>query len=99
MKRPVRQSRQHLSRPAAGQLQWRTNALFGTGDLLLGLSALGALGGAILLVRATVGGADAAQLMAGAALTGLGGLLLLLWERIAWEPFVRGLGRTLAELS
>lgn len=91
MKRPVRQSRQPLSRPAAGQLQRRTNAL--------GLSALGALGGAILLVRATVGGADAAQLMAGAALTGLGGLLLLLWERIAWEPFVRGLGRTLAELS
>ncbi len=68
-------------------------------DLLLGLAGAGMLGGLVLLVWATVTGLLLAQLVAGAALIGLGAVLLLLWERIAWEPFVQELGRTLNGLS
>ena len=60
-----------------------------TCDLLLAASAAGLLGGMAVLLWATVSGLDTTRLVAGAALIGVGGVLLLLWERIAWEPFAR----------
>ncbi len=78
----------------------RTSALEEIGcDLLLGLAGVGMLGGLVLLVWATMRGLPLAQLIVGAALIGFGAVLLLLWERIAWEPLVRELGRTLDELT
>jgi hypothetical protein len=68
-------------------------------DLMLGMAAVGMLGGLAVLIWATMTGLHLPQLAAGAALIGLGALLLLLWERIAWEPIVRELGQTLNELT
>ena len=68
-------------------------------DLLLTASAAGILGGMAVLVWATVSGLRLAQLVSGAALIAVGALLLLLWERIAWEPFAHEASEHLSEFK
>lgn len=100
MKRAAGRACQRLRGAHPRRPMTRTSALEEIGcDLMLGLAGAGMLGGLILLVVATVTGLHFIQLLVGAALIGLGALLLLLWEQIAWEPFVQELGRTLDELS
>jgi hypothetical protein len=100
MKRATGRAYQRLRGAHPRRPKSRTSALVEIGcDLLLGMAAAGMLGGLVVLVWATVTSLRPAQLVLGAVLIGVGGLLLLLWERIAWEPFVRELGRNLDQLT
>jgi len=62
-------------------------------DLLLIVAAVFALAGVVLIVISLVQGFSAAKLVIGAGLVILGIVLLLLWERLFWEPFARDLSR------
>jgi hypothetical protein len=100
MKRAAGRAYQRLKGAHPRRPKSQTSKLAEIGcDLLLGMAAFGTLGGLILLVWATMTGLRPERLAAGAALIGLGALLLILWERIAWEPFVRELGQSLDGLS
>jgi hypothetical protein len=68
-------------------------------DLMLALAVFGMLGGAGVLVWATATGFHAGLLLCGALMIGLGALLLLIWERVAWEPFAEKISEHLVELS
>ena len=68
-------------------------------DLLLASSAAGLLGGMGVLLWATVSGLETARLIFGAVLIASGAALLLLWERIAWEPFAHALPQHLDDLK
>lgn len=58
-------------------------------DGLLGLAAMGFLGGLGLIVWSLVAGLWPAPLVAGLVLLVLSAVLLLVWERLAWEPFIK----------
>jgi hypothetical protein len=64
-------------------------------DILLAASAVAFLAGVGLTVWAIVGRLGLVQLCSGLALLAIGPVLLLIWERVAWEPF----GRRLSQLS
>jgi hypothetical protein len=57
-------------------------------DAMLAAAALAALGGGVLIVLAVLDGFEPMQALAGAALVALAALLLYVWEKLAWEPFV-----------
>lgn len=100
MKRAVGRAYQRLKGEHPRRPKSKTNGLVEVAcDLLLGLAALGMIGGLALLLWATVSGLHPAKLLGGAAAIGLGAGLLLLWERIVWEPAARALARRLDELS
>ena len=64
-------------------------------DILLAAAVVAFLAGVALFVWAIVSGLGLFKIFAGLALLAIGPILLLIWERVAWEPF----GRNLSQLS
>ncbi len=62
-------------------------------DLLLIVTAVLALAGLVLIVIGLVQGFSVVKLLIGVGLVVLGVVLLLLWERLFWEPIARDLSR------
>lgn len=60
-------------------------------DLLLAAAAAAVLGGVALVVWAILDGWNPARMVAGLCLLAMGPVILLIWERIAWAPFVEHL--------
>ena len=58
-------------------------------DGLLGLAVVAFLGGVGLIVWGLVAGFAPIRLIAGLVLLAVSAVLLLLWERFAWEPFIK----------
>jgi hypothetical protein len=100
MKRAVHRAYRRLQGAHPRRPPSKTKILAEIGcDLLLALAVFGILGGAGVLVWATATGFHVTFLLCGVAMIGLGAVLLLIWERVAWDPFVRELGENLVELS
>jgi hypothetical protein len=68
-------------------------------DLLLTLAAAGLLGGVALALWGLAAGGRLPQLLAGLAAFAIGAVLLLVWERVAWEPFAEELADQVSELT
>jgi hypothetical protein len=64
-------------------------------DALLAFAGMAVLAGFALVAWAMLDGLQLTKVVLGLALLALGPLLLLVWERVAWEPFVE----RLSELS
>jgi hypothetical protein len=62
-------------------------------DLLLAVAIAAFLGGLVLLVLNFIGGFHFAGFALGLASLVLGPVLLLVWERLAWEPFAKRLSQ------
>ena len=62
-------------------------------DILLAAAAVAFLAGVGLTAWALVSGPGLVQLLSGLALLVVGPVLLLIWERVAWEPFARRLSQ------
>lgn len=60
-------------------------------DALLLLAIATFLAGVAVVVAGLIGGVHVARLLVGGALVLAGPVLLLVWERLAWEPFVKRL--------
>lgn len=60
-------------------------------DLLLIAAGVALLGGFGLAIWGMLGGLQLVKIVLGLGLLVLGPILLLLWERVAWEPFVERL--------
>ncbi len=62
-------------------------------DAILVLAVLDFLGGVALIVWGCITGLEPIRIAAGVVLVILSPLLLLLWERMAWEPFAERLAQ------
>ena len=62
-------------------------------DLLLAVAGGVLLFGFVVVVWAMLNGLPVVRLVAGVALMAFACVLLALWERLAWEPFVERLSR------
>ena len=62
-------------------------------DCLLAFAALDFLIGLAFTIWSVLSGAGPMSILAGVILVGLGPLLLLLWERLAWEPLASRLSQ------
>ncbi|HVN01571.1 MAG TPA: hypothetical protein VMT68_15295 [Caulobacteraceae bacterium] len=62
-------------------------------DALLVAAGAALIGGLGLVAASLVGGFDPARLALGAGLVAASPALLLVWERLAWEPFAKRLAR------
>lgn len=62
-------------------------------DLLLIAAGVAVLGGLGLVVWGVLGVLAPLWIILGLGLIALGPILLLLWERVAWEPFAERLSR------
>lgn len=60
-------------------------------DLLLIAAGVAALGGFGLAVWGMLGAMQPVKIVIGLGLFALGPVLLLIWERVAWEPFAERL--------
>ena len=60
-------------------------------DLLLIAAGVAVLGGFGLVVWEMLGALQPVKIAVGLGLLALGPVLLLIWERVAWEPFVERL--------
>lgn len=60
-------------------------------DAVLTGAVLAALGGVVLIVLAVLDGFQLVQALGGVALVALAVLLLYVWEKLAWGPFLEGM--------
>lgn len=60
-------------------------------DMLLGAAFVSIVSAPVTLVWAAYSGLDLAKIMLSLGLLALGAGLLLVWEQVAWEPFVERL--------
>lgn len=68
-------------------------------DFLLTSAAAGVLAGVALALWGVAAGGRLPQLVSGLAFFVIGAGLLLVWERVAWEPFAEDLSDQVSELT
>jgi hypothetical protein len=93
MRSALNKARERLQNghPAASHPAHRVRGL--VCDLVLATAASAFLGGLVLVAWAALAGFEPIRLYGGLTLVVLGPMLLLAWEHLFWEPFVRDLSR------